>query len=124
VAGKRLPRAISFCAALYSIGLPPELLGLADLKPSDVKYIQGHYPNFLEDLMEAMANYDPQCLAWLPPSVADDIRRTLRLLKLDFQTNLIHQSLARAIRSRVLKPNVHGMSDLITQAARERRFLG
>jgi phosphoenolpyruvate carboxylase len=124
VAGKRLPRAISFCAALYSIGLPPELLGLSDLKPSDVKTIQDYYPNFLNDLMEAMAHYDPLCLAWLPLSVADDIRRTLRLLKLDFKPNLIHQSLTGAIRARIAKNDVNSMSDLITQAARERRFLG
>jgi phosphoenolpyruvate carboxylase len=124
VAGKRLPRAISFCAALYSIGLPPELLGLADLKPSDVKNIQEYYPNFLNDLMEATQHYDPQCLAWLPVSVADDIRRTLRLLKLDFTTDLIHQSLTGAIRARIGKNDVNSMSDLITQAARERRFLG
>lgn len=124
VAGKRLPRAISFCAALYSIGLPPELLGLADLKPSDVKEIQEHYPNFLNDLREAVLYYDPQCLSWLPVSVADDIRRTLRLLKLDVASDLIHQSLARAIRTQIAKEETNNMSDLITQAARERRFLG
>ncbi|MCB4757147.1 MAG: phosphoenolpyruvate carboxylase, partial [Elusimicrobia bacterium] len=31
VGGKRMPRAISFCASFYSVGLPPELLGLAIL---------------------------------------------------------------------------------------------
>ena len=124
MAGKRLPRAISFCAALYSIGLPPELLGLSDLKPSDVKTIQEYYPNFLNDLMEAMLHYDPMCLAWLPVSVADDIRRTLRLLKLDFTPDLIHQSAGLArFRARIAKNDLNSMSDLITQAARERRVL-
>lgn len=124
VAGKRLPRAISFCCSLYSIGLPPELLGLANLKPSDIKVIIENYPNFVGDLREAMACFDPQVLKSLPPNVADDIQKTVRLLKIDVEPNLIHQSLVRAIRNLLAKNEVQNISDLITQAAMERRFLG
>ncbi len=124
VAGKRLPRAISFCSSLYSWGLPPELLGLAEVKPAEIKSIMEHYPNFMTDLSEAMAHYDPQCLSMLPPRVADDIQRTVRLLKLDVKPDLIHQSLTRAMRSLLAKDDTQNLPDLITQAARERRFLG
>lgn len=124
VAGKRLPRAISFTAALYSLGLPPEILGLSSLRNNDVKNIQEYYPNFLEDLREAMTFFDPQCYSVLPPKVADDIRHTIRVLKLDVTPDLIHQSLTRAMRNLLQKEDTEGMSDLITQAARERRFLG
>ena len=65
MAGKRLPRATSFYAALYSIGLPPELLGLADLKSAEINLVSGVYPNFFDDLHEAGAYYDqhglPSC---------------------------------------------------------------
>lgn len=124
VAGKRLPRAISFCASLYSVGLPPEFLGLAGLKPSEIKLIHENYPNFFDDLREAAAFYDPQCLSVLPPRVADDIKNTFRILKLDPTTDLIHQSLVRALRNLLVKTDTRNISDLITQAARERRFLG
>jgi phosphoenolpyruvate carboxylase len=35
----RLPRAIVFCAACYSIGLPPEMLGLNVLDRGELLYI-------------------------------------------------------------------------------------
>lgn len=124
VAGKRLPRAISFCAALYSIGLPPEFLGLANLKPSHIKTIVEIYPNFIDDLREAAAFFDPQCLPMLPIRVADDIRRTVRLLKLDGKPELIHQALVGALRSQLNKSDQRVIPDLITQAAKVRRFLG
>ena len=124
VAGKRLPRAISFCAALYSIGLPPELLGLANLKPHHVRTISDIYPNFIEDLREAAQYFDPQCLSMLPVRVADDIRKTLRLLKLDDKPETIHQALVGALRSQFNKNDTRGIPDLITQAAKVRRFLG
>ncbi|MCG3206117.1 MAG: Phosphoenolpyruvate carboxylase [Elusimicrobia bacterium] len=124
VAGKRLPRAISFCSSLYSWGLPPELLGLADLKPSEIKYIIEHYPNFLADMSDAMTFFDPQCLSALPPRVADEIRHTVRLLKVEVGSNIIHQSLTRAMRNLLAKNDTQNLPDLITQAAKERRFLG
>jgi phosphoenolpyruvate carboxylase len=124
VAGKRLPRAISFCAALYSIGLPPEFLGLANLKASHVKTISEIYPNFIEDLRESGMYFDPQCLSMLPIRVADDIRRTVRLLKLDVKPELIHQALVGALRGQLNKSDTRGIPDLITQAAKVRRFLG
>lgn len=124
VAGKRLPRAIGFCASLYSVGVPPELLGLSGLKPYDIKLIQDYYPNFLEDLKAAVAYFDFQALSILPPRVAEDLRKTVRLLKLDVGTDLIHQSLVRALRNLLDKNDERNLPDLITQAARERRFLG
>jgi phosphoenolpyruvate carboxylase len=124
VKGKRLPRAISFCASLYSIGLPPELLGLANLNQHDIKVILEHYPNFIHDLRDALAYFDWQSLSLLPPKIADDIRKTVRLLKIDPETNLIHQALVRALH-KLLERQDHGaVTEIITQAARERKFLG
>jgi phosphoenolpyruvate carboxylase len=78
----------------------------------------------MHDLKEAMLYYDPQCLKILPPMVADEIQRTVRMLKIDVEPDLIHQSLVRAIRNLLVKNNSNNITELITQAAVERRFLG
>ena len=54
VGGVTLPRAIGFAASLYSIGVPPELLGLACLSESDLEFIREVYPNVDEDLRAAL----------------------------------------------------------------------
>lgn len=124
VAGKRLPRAIGFCASLYSIGIPPELFGLSALRPSDIKMITEYYPNFVEDMSEALRYFDPEALKILPPRVADDLKKTIRVIGCPIDSNLIHQSLTRVIRRFLEKNDEKNLPDLIAQAARERRFLG
>src|SRR5208337_1046237 len=55
----RLPRAINFTAALYSIGIPPEILGLSTLPSlTDEEYetLNQIYPHWKNDLEHA-ANY-------------------------------------------------------------------
>ena len=54
VGGVTLPRAIGFAASLYSIGVPPELLGLASLTESDIEFIREAYPNLDADLRAAL----------------------------------------------------------------------
>ena len=49
----QLPRAITFCAALYSLGVPPELIGLEALTGEDMAFLREVYPNFLQDLLSA-----------------------------------------------------------------------
>ena len=55
VGGVTLPRAIGFAASLYSIGVPPELLGLACLDENDLEFIRDVYPNMDEDLRVALS---------------------------------------------------------------------
>ena len=54
VGGVTLPRAIGFTASLYSIGVPPELLGLASLSASDLAFVREVYPSFDGDLRAAL----------------------------------------------------------------------
>ena len=53
VAGVNLPRAITFAAALYAIGIPPEFVGcsaLDDLKEAELNLILKYYVNVKHDL--------------------------------------------------------------------------
>lgn len=61
----KLPRAIRFTASLYSIGLPPELLGLNALTPEDRDFLKHVYVNFEGDLREALRYFNPRSLSLL-----------------------------------------------------------
>ncbi len=55
----RLPRAINFTAALYSIGIPPEILGLSaltSLTNEEYEMLNEIYPHWKSDVEQA-ANY-------------------------------------------------------------------
>ncbi len=56
VAGKRLPRAIPFTAALYSLGTPPEFMGLravGELKEEEFDHLRTTYVHLEDDLGHA-----------------------------------------------------------------------
>jgi phosphoenolpyruvate carboxylase len=56
VAGVNLPRAITFAAALYSIGIPPEFIGtqaLDELNDAELDLVEKHYINLKHDLSTA-----------------------------------------------------------------------
>ncbi|MDG7048261.1 MAG: phosphoenolpyruvate carboxylase, partial [Nitrososphaerota archaeon] len=65
----KLPRAITFVAALYSIGLPPEILGLdavLQLKEASFNILKEHYVNYKKDLEMACK--------YLNPALLDDLQ--------------------------------------------------
>jgi len=58
IAGKRLPRAIGFTAVLYSLGVPPELIGtgrgLREMQERGLTHaLKAFYRNFEKDLIRA-----------------------------------------------------------------------
>ena len=57
--GITLPRAITFTAAMYSIGVPPEILGLSVLDKDDLSFIRNIYVNFDQDLSDAIRFMNP-----------------------------------------------------------------
>lgn len=59
VGSTRLPRAINFTAALYSVGIPPEILGLnalSSLTDEEYERLNEVYPSWKSDVEQA-ANY-------------------------------------------------------------------
>jgi phosphoenolpyruvate carboxylase len=120
----RLPRAITFCAALYSIGLPPEILGMSTLNEKDIDHIKDVYKNFEQDLKDALPYFNERSLEFLPQSLAEKIKRSLRLV--EFDINEEHKRITTQIMSALKKssPQVANIREAITEAAWVRRFLG
>lgn len=79
--GVKLPRAITFCATLYSIGFPPELIGFADFHGKDLEAVMEYFPS-LEDVMEkAQSCYNPESLKIIP--LEEDAKRAMEFFEYD-----------------------------------------
>lgn len=113
-----LPRAITYCAALYSIGIPPEVAGLADLTPEDWAYLNQD-GNFTRDLKDALAFvHEDILLEFLPEARAV-------LDRVDYESSPEHKKLARTIYQAAkdgLKPSL--IQEMVVEAAALRGFLG
>jgi phosphoenolpyruvate carboxylase len=121
-AGVSLPRAIPFCASLYSLGLPPELLGLAALTDADWLWLRALVPSIESELVEAARYLDREGLAWLPPLVRESVERALSLIGTS-ETDAEHVEISREVR-RIAQAGGAQMTELIVRAAALRHFLG
>ena len=65
----KLPRAISLCCSFYSIGLPPEILGLDALSEKDIDFVREVSPHFDSNMSDALKFLDPDSLKLLPEKV-------------------------------------------------------
>ncbi|GGM78857.1 phosphoenolpyruvate carboxylase [Thermogymnomonas acidicola] len=75
-----LPRAITFVAALYSMGLPPEVFGISALQEmgdGDVDFIMSTYRGLREDLSAAAGLFNWDALDILGGSLKDEFRGML-----------------------------------------------
>jgi len=95
------------------------------LDKEDWAIIRDNYPweNFLEDMRDALAFYNPLVLTILPLKIKEDVEKALRFF--DFQINDEHREITTRIIS-ILKDGKKNeeLSELIVQAARIRKFLG
>ncbi len=117
--GTNLPRAITFTASLYSIGLPPEILGLNALEEKDLEYIREVYVHFDDDLKTALEYFNKDS-----PFVPDELRKTLIELREEVDINLEHKKVTDEIIERIRKENKVKISEFVQEAANLRSFLG
>jgi phosphoenolpyruvate carboxylase len=119
VGGITLPRAIPFTAALYSIGLPPEILGLNVLNKEEITFIKEVYTNFEDDLRDALKYFNPDAVL-LPI----DIKETVKEFGIDFKLDGEHKEITDYIIASLRENKTKDLAEYVLRAANLRRFLG
>ncbi len=121
--GISLPRVISFCAVLYSLGLPPDLLGLNVLTKEDLKVVGGVYSHFEDGLRETLSLWNPEILEFVPSQIRRDLKSVVA--RYGFETNHDHRKISSDILDQIRKKRFGStLTDLMTQAGFHRGFLG
>ncbi len=111
--GRNLPRAIPFCCALYSIGLPPEILGLSSLSEKEIEFAL----EFCErDILDGLRFYNPNVRKIIPK----EVEKRLNVERFDFETDEKH----REVTDEIIRSIDNLSEELIVRAAYVRRFLG
>jgi len=118
VEGVTLPRVITFTAALYSLGLPPEILGLNALSDDDLKFVREVYVNFDTDLRDSLRYFNPET-EYCKKEVLSRVNNVL-----DFEINTEHKEITRNIIKGVKDNRTESLSDNILRAASVRKYLG
>ena len=94
--GITLPRAIKFCASLYSYGLPPEILGLAGMNQKDIDTVEGIYPNFRKDVSVSLQYLNKDNMKYFPKEIRKNIEKVLGL-GIDYEENRPHKTVTKII---------------------------
>ena len=118
----KLPRAIAFCAALYSYGLPPEILGLDALTENDVDYINHIYANFYNDLKDTLQYLNKDNLSIFPNEIRKAVDKILSIT--DYEENKDHKKITSIIVDDFKKKSANLISENIVRAGFVRGFLG
>ncbi len=116
----KLPRVISFCAACYSIGLPPEIIGLNVLKPEDIECLKDMHVNFIFDMKKAMSFFNEEVFTILP----DEVRSSLKLKWDDYEIDPEHREITSRIIKAVKEKDSTNLQGMLVEAAHIRKFLG
>ena len=133
---QKLPRAITFTAGFYSLGVPPEFIGigrtLQKLKPAELELLRSKYHNLSADLetagrylnMENLAELAKRGSAW--KDAQTDIKFAEQVLGLKFGPHTQDEKAHRDLSSNVLlsKNDPAKLTQLINETAILRGSLG
>ena len=120
--GISLPRAIPFCSALYSIGVPPELLGLSALSEKELDTVRTMYVSFDEDITDALRHASKASIARLPGGVGAPLLSTLSRFRHDADSEYCEA--AEEVLDIALSDNRSRLTDAIMRTAWKRNFIG
>ena len=119
VGGTTLPRAIGFAASLYSIGVPPDLLGLSALDDDDWAFVRENYPSVDEDLRAALRYANERNVREL---LGEESMRVVA--RFTDEIDRVHEGLTTAIWAAMRDEAPVQVKHYVEQAARLRRYLG
>ncbi len=114
-----LPRAIGFAASMYSIGIPPELLGLTALDADDLAFVRQVYPSLDDDLRASLRYSNERHVREL---LGDDYMALVS--RFTDELDRVHEGLTGAIRAGMGAPTHVDISHYVAEAGQLRRFLG
>ena len=118
----KLPRAITFCAALYSYGLPPEILGLNALSEKDIDYIKDIYVNFDNDLKDSLQYLNESNLHIFPNEIVKVAEKAMEMA--DYEVDANHKKITSIILEDFKRKDYRLLAENITRAGFIRGFLG
>lgn len=133
----KLPRAIKFTGAMYSLGVPPEFIGtgrgLKECKDKGLlPIIKKHYINLIRDLSHAGHYLNKECLQTLAENnagwkdVQKDVELVEEVLNIKITQNKPHHFIHRNLVSNIVYKRALGqdLQDDIVEAAIIRKSLG
>ncbi|MBI2079241.1 phosphoenolpyruvate carboxylase [Candidatus Micrarchaeota archaeon] len=120
--GIKLPRAIKFCAAFYSIGLPPELLGLSGLNEKEFDKLHELYNKIDEDLKESAKFLNIKNLHLLPKEIQIGVKKVLQFI--EYEEDEAYCDVTGRILNNLRKEHDATISEDVKRAAWMRKFLG
>ena len=121
-AGVKLPRAITFTCALYSLGLPPEILGLSNITPQEIDSIREYYKSIDTDMADALQYFNKDTLSFFPKEIQKRVLKALELF--EYEPDQEHNRLTSSIVKDLKDNNIQEVEDNVVKAARIRQFLG
>lgn len=117
--GISLPRAITLTASLYSLGLPPEILGLTALNDDDLRFLKTVYVHFDDDLKDAFQYFNPDS-GLLPKELESRIRN----FPVEIAPHRDHREVTGRIAHLLRENETHDLTEHILRGASFRKFLG
>ncbi len=132
----KLPRAIPFTASLYSLGVPPELIGtgrgLRALNENELELLETHYVNFKKDLLEVGKYLNKENLdllakkskAWA--KIKEDVEVIEDYLEVELGPRTMEEYIYRNFASNayLLWKGKKDISQIIVETGKIRRSLG
>ncbi|MDD5337496.1 MAG: phosphoenolpyruvate carboxylase [Candidatus ainarchaeum sp.] len=118
----KLPRAIKFCAAFYSFGVPPELLGLSALSGKEWDELHGLYVKIDEDLKDAAKYLNKENLEKMPKILRDGVASVLG--RIEFEIDDDYAGISSSIYTNYSAGKNGQLVEDVKAAAWKRGFLG
>ncbi|HDD46297.1 MAG TPA: phosphoenolpyruvate carboxylase [Candidatus Aenigmarchaeota archaeon] len=120
---KTLPRAIKFCCALYSLGIPPEIIGMDGISIKDLEQVSCVYRKLFVDLSDALRFVNKRNVVRFLPN-GKKLLRVVEQAGIEYEVDKEHEMLTSQIVKILGKNNKEVLGEYITKAATIRRFLG